>query len=182
MPDADQPPSQEPLRVSILTQGGYLIASIHTALDDGQLRRFRDELLEQIGLHRSQGVIIDVAALDVIDSFACHTLRTIAQVARLRGAETVIVGIQPDVALAMVRLGRPLETWRPPSTSRKGSSNSPCNGAWRAVSPGPGSTMTDQLDRLRQNYRARFLRYLGRRDEWRCGLPTSSAGRACPAV
>jgi rsbT antagonist protein RsbS len=50
-------------------------------------------------------VIIDVAALDVIDSFACHTLRTITEVARLRGAETVVVGIKPDVALAMVRLG-----------------------------------------------------------------------------
>jgi rsbT antagonist protein RsbS len=54
-------------------------------------------------------VIIDVAALDVIDSFACHTLRGLAQVARLRGAETVIVGIQPDVALAMARLGTNLD-------------------------------------------------------------------------
>ena len=53
-------------------------------------------------------MIIDVAALDVLDSFACHTLRTLAQVARLRGAETVVVGIQPDVALAMVRLGMTL--------------------------------------------------------------------------
>jgi len=105
MPTDSHPPPQEPLRVSILTQGRYLIASIHTALDDGQLLRFRHDLLEQIGRQRSRGVIIDVAALDVIDSFACHTLRTITEVARLRGAETVIVGIQPDVALAMVRLG-----------------------------------------------------------------------------
>ena len=105
MLNAEQPSPQEPLRVSILTQGSYLIASIHTALDDGQLVRFRRDLLEQIGRQRSRGVIIDVAALDVIDSFACHTLRTITEVARLRGAETVVVGIQPDVALAMVRLG-----------------------------------------------------------------------------
>jgi rsbT antagonist protein RsbS len=105
MPTDSHPPPQEPLRVSILTQGRYLIASIHTALDDGQLLRFRHDLLEQIGRQRSRGVIIDVAALDVIDSFACDTLRTITEVARLRGAETVIVGIQPDVALAMVRLG-----------------------------------------------------------------------------
>jgi rsbT antagonist protein RsbS len=105
MRHAEQPPPQEPLRVSILSQGSYLIASIHTALDDGQLVRFRRDLLEQIGRQRSRGVIIDVAALDVIDSFACHTLRTITEVARLRGAETVVVGIQPDVALAMVRLG-----------------------------------------------------------------------------
>jgi rsbT antagonist protein RsbS len=105
MPTDSHPPPQEPLRVSILTQGRYLIASIHTALDDGQLLRFRHDLLEKIGRQRSRGVIIDVAALDVIDSFACDTLRTITEVARLRGAETVIVGIQPDVALAMVRLG-----------------------------------------------------------------------------
>ena len=105
MAAASQPPPEGPLRVSILTQGSYLIASIHTALDDGQLVRFRRDLLEQIGRQRSRGVIIDVAALDVIDSFACHTLRTITEVSRLRGAETVVVGIQPDVALAMVRLG-----------------------------------------------------------------------------
>ena len=96
--------------MSILTQGSYLIASIHTALDDGQLQRFRTDLLELIGQHRSRGVIIDVAAMDVIDSFACHTLRTIAQVARLRGAETVVVGIQPDVAFTMVQLGAKLES------------------------------------------------------------------------
>lgn len=112
MPDAVAQGSDEPLRVSILTQGGHLIASIHTALDDGQLLRFRNELLERIGTHRSHGVIIDVAALDVIDSFACHTLRSIAQVARLRGADTVIVGIKPDVALAMVQLGASLEPVR----------------------------------------------------------------------
>ncbi|QJY47559.1 STAS domain-containing protein [Pseudonocardia broussonetiae] len=107
MPTADLEPSG-PLRVSILTQGGYLVASVHTALDDGQLLRFRRDLLDQIGSRRSRGVVIDVGALDVIDSFACHTLRTIAEVARLRGAETVVVGIRPDVALAMVELGASL--------------------------------------------------------------------------
>jgi hypothetical protein len=48
MPNADRPGSAEPLRISILTQGGYLIASIHTALDDSQLVRLRDDLLEKI--------------------------------------------------------------------------------------------------------------------------------------
>jgi rsbT antagonist protein RsbS len=102
---ADQEPPAEPLRVSILTQGPYLIASIHTALDDSQLTRFQHDLIERIGAQRARGVIIDVAALDVLDSFGSHTLRKIAEMARLRGAVTVIVGIQPDVALAMVRLG-----------------------------------------------------------------------------
>jgi rsbT antagonist protein RsbS len=94
-----------PKLVSILRQGPYLIASIHTALDDTQMVRFREDLVEQIGLHRSRGVIIDVGALDVLDSFGARTLRTIADMARLRGAATVIVGIQPDVAYAMVSLG-----------------------------------------------------------------------------
>jgi len=94
-----------PKLVSILRQGPYLIASIHTALDDTQMVRFREDLIEQIGRHRSRGVIIDVAALDVLDSFGARTLRTIAEMARLRGALTVVVGIQPDVAFAMVSLG-----------------------------------------------------------------------------
>jgi rsbT antagonist protein RsbS len=96
---------QEPLRVSILAQGAYLIASIHTALDDGQLKRFQFDLINQIGEKRSRGVIIDVAAVDVLDSFASRTLQDLARAARLRGAESVIVGIKPDVALAMVQLG-----------------------------------------------------------------------------
>ena len=108
MPDVDEDTAQEPLRVSILRHGGHLVASFHSALDDGQLLRFRTELLDQIGRYRAQGVIIDVAALDVLDSFACHTLRALAQVARLRGAETVVVGIQPGVAFAMARLGSTL--------------------------------------------------------------------------
>jgi len=94
-----------PKLVSILRQGPYLIASVHTALDDTQMVRFRDDLVEQIGLHRSRGVIIDVAALDVLDSFGARTLRTIGELARLRGAVTVVVGIQPDVAFAIVSLG-----------------------------------------------------------------------------
>lgn len=94
-----------PALVSILRQGSYLIASIHTALDDSEMVRFQADLIEQIGRYRSRGVIIDVAALDVLDSFGSHTLRNIAEMARLRGALTVIVGIQPDVALAMVMLG-----------------------------------------------------------------------------
>jgi rsbT antagonist protein RsbS len=94
-----------PKLVSILRQGTTLIASIHTALDDTQMVRFRDDLIDQIGRYRSRGVIIDVAALDVLDSFGARTLRTIGDMARLRGAETVIVGIQPDVAFAIVALG-----------------------------------------------------------------------------
>jgi len=95
--------------VSILRQGDYLIASIHEALDDEEIVRFQRDLVEQIGQHRAKGIIIDVAALDVLDSFGSRTLANLAHMARLRGAETVIVGIQPAVAFAMVRLGTQLE-------------------------------------------------------------------------
>ena len=94
-----------PRLFSILRQGPYLIASIHTALDDSQLVRFQQDLVERIGSDRARGVVIGVAALDVLDSFASRTLRDIGEMARLRGAVTVIVGIQPDVAFAMVELG-----------------------------------------------------------------------------
>ncbi len=94
-----------PKLVSILRQGTHLIASVHTALDDSQMLRFQEDLIDQIGRYRARGVVIDVAALDVLDSFGARTLRTIGEIARLRGAETVIVGIQPDVAFAMVSLG-----------------------------------------------------------------------------
>ena len=106
---ADREVPTEPLQVSILTQGSYLIASIHMALDDGQLLRFQRDLIERIGAQRSRGVIIDVAALDVLDSFGSRTLRDIARMSRLRGAETVIVGIAPELAVSMVRLGLDLD-------------------------------------------------------------------------
>jgi rsbT antagonist protein RsbS len=95
--------------VPILKQGPYLIASVQAALRDADLIRLRDALTEQVGTYRSRGVIVDVTALDVVDSFACRTLSEIASMIRLRGAQTVIVGIQPEVAFSMVQLGLKLE-------------------------------------------------------------------------
>jgi rsbT antagonist protein RsbS len=95
--------------VPILKQRDFLIASIQAALTDEDLVELRDELVKQVGKFRSRGVIVDVTALDVMDSFAARTLRDLAHMSRLRGAETVIVGIQPEVAFAMVQLGLTLE-------------------------------------------------------------------------
>jgi rsbT antagonist protein RsbS len=97
------------VEVPILKQGPYLIASIQSALSDEDLVQLRDALVAQVGKLRSRGVIVDVTALDVMDSFATRTLRDIAHMIRLRGAEMVIVGIQPEVAFALVRLGLKLE-------------------------------------------------------------------------
>ena len=95
--------------VPILKQGDVLIASIQSHLGDRDLLQLRDDVAEKVGRFKSLGVIIDVSMLDVMDSFATRTLSTIADTTRLRGAETVIVGIQPEVAVAMVQLGVTLD-------------------------------------------------------------------------
>ena len=95
--------------VPILRQGDILIASIQSALTDGDLVQLRDELSDRVGRFRALGVVIDLTSLDVLDSFASRTLRGIAITTRLRGAEMMVVGIQPDVAFAMVQLGLTLD-------------------------------------------------------------------------
>jgi rsbT antagonist protein RsbS len=97
------------MRVPVLQQRDYLIASIQSALSDRDLIQLRDDLADQIGRRRARGVIIDATLLDLIDSFATRTLRGIAHMLRLRGAETVVVGIQPAVAVTMAQLGLTLE-------------------------------------------------------------------------
>ena len=97
------------MEVPILKQGAYLIANIQSALTDADLLQLRDALVEKVGRFRARGVIVDVTAMDVMDSFASRTLNDIAHMIRLRGAETVIVGIQPEVAFTMVQLGLTLE-------------------------------------------------------------------------
>ncbi|HEX4585312.1 MAG TPA: STAS domain-containing protein [Burkholderiaceae bacterium] len=97
------------MAVPILKQSQYLIATIQSALSDEDLILLQSALVEKVGKFRSRGVIVDVTALDVLDSFASRTLRDIAHIIRLRGAETVIVGVQPEVAFAMVQLGITLE-------------------------------------------------------------------------
>ena len=95
--------------VPIMKQGDVLIASMQEALTDHALTELRDRLSDQVGQYRARAVLIDVTALDVVDSFATRTIRGMAQAARLRGARTVVVGIQPEVAFAMVELGLTLE-------------------------------------------------------------------------
>ena len=100
------------MSVAILRQGDYVIASIQSDLSDSEVLELRHELAEMVGRHRSHGIVIDVAALDVIDSFVARALRSIVLTARLRGADTVIIGIQPDVAIAMVQFHLNLEPLR----------------------------------------------------------------------
>jgi rsbT antagonist protein RsbS len=99
------------MSVAILRRGDYIIASIQSDLSDTEVRTLRDDLIERVR-RRTSGIIVDVSALDVIDSFIARALRSITVAARLRGARTVIVGIQPDVAVAMVQFRLNLEPLR----------------------------------------------------------------------
>ena len=93
------------MEIPILKQRDYLIASIQAVLTDEDLVNLRDRLVQQVGSYRSAGVILDVTGMDVMDSFSVRTLRDLAHMIRLRGATTVIVGIQPEVAFSMIQLG-----------------------------------------------------------------------------
>jgi rsbT antagonist protein RsbS len=86
-----------------------LIATIQAALTDTDVLQLQDDVMAQVTRHRSRGIIVDVTALDVMDSFVSRSLQGIARMTRLRGATTVIVGIQPEVAFAMVQLGMSFE-------------------------------------------------------------------------
>jgi rsbT antagonist protein RsbS len=97
------------MAVPILKQGELLIACLQNGLTDRDLLKFNDDLADRMGAYRSRGVIIDISALDVLDSFATRMLRGIVETTKLRGSTTVIVGMQPEVALAMTKLGLTLD-------------------------------------------------------------------------
>lgn len=95
--------------VPILKQGQFLIATVQSALSDREVLQLQDDLSDHVGNYRSRGVILDVTALDIMDSFVSRAFRSMALMAKLKGAETVIVGIQPEVAFSLVQLGLTLE-------------------------------------------------------------------------
>jgi rsbT antagonist protein RsbS len=97
------------MRASILKQYKNLIASVQGSMTDADMMQLREELASGVRRYRSTGVLVDVTLLDVMDSFAVRTLRGIAQMVKLLGAQCIIVGIQPDVAFSMVQLGLTLE-------------------------------------------------------------------------
>lgn len=97
------------MTVAVLRQGDYLVASIQSELTDSEILALRDDLTERVGRYRARGIVIDVSAIDVVDSFLARSIRSIAMTAYLRGASTVVVGIRPDVAIAMVQFDLDLE-------------------------------------------------------------------------
>lgn len=118
--------------VPILKQGEFLIATVQSALSDREVLQLQDDLAEHVGSYRSRGVILDVTALDIMDSFVSRAFRSMALMAKLKGAETVIVGIQPEVAFSLVQLGLTLE----------GGEHRARSGGGAGVPPGPGEEET----------------------------------------
>lgn len=92
-------------RVPVLKIGDILLVSIQVDMDDNTALALQDDLTERIVDTRAGGVIIDITALDIVDSFIGRMLSTIASVSRVLDAETVVVGMRPAVAITLVELG-----------------------------------------------------------------------------
>ncbi|GGV41393.1 anti-sigma factor antagonist [Streptomyces longisporoflavus] len=92
-------------RVPILRIGEVLVVSIQFDLEDQTVLRLQEDLAEQIVRRAARGVIIDITALEIVDSFVGRMLATIAEISRMLDAETVVVGMRPAVAITLVELG-----------------------------------------------------------------------------
>ena len=95
--------------IPILKMGPFLLASIQVDMHDQLALKLQDDLTTRIVRDRARGVLIDISTLDVVDSFIGRMIGSIADMARILDAETVVVGMRPSVAITLVELGLPLE-------------------------------------------------------------------------
>lgn len=96
-------------QVPILRMGRLLLVTIQVDMHDRLALALQDDLATQIVKHHAEGVLIEISALDVVDSFIGRLLGNIASMARILGADTVVVGMRPAVAITMVELGLSLQ-------------------------------------------------------------------------
>jgi rsbT antagonist protein RsbS len=107
-------------RIPILKMGEYLLVTIQVDMHDRLALTLQDDLTEQIVARSARGVLIDISALEMVDSFIGRMLSNIANMARLLDAETVVVGMQPSVAITLVELGMPMRGIRTALDIEKG--------------------------------------------------------------
>ncbi len=107
-------------KIPILKMGEFLLVTIQVDMHDRLAITLQDDLTAQIVKHRSHGVLIDISALEIVDSFIGRMLASIASMARLLDAETVVVGMQPAVAITLVELGLPMQGIRTALDVEKG--------------------------------------------------------------
>jgi rsbT antagonist protein RsbS len=107
-------------RIPILTLGDVLLVSIQVDLEDQLALRLQEDLSNRIVQNSAHGVVIDISALDIVDSFIGRMLSTIASISRVLDAETVVVGMRPAVAITLVELGLSLKGVRTALTVEHG--------------------------------------------------------------
>ena len=92
-------------RIPILRIGDTLVVSVQFDLEDQTVLNLQEDLADQIVAKSAQGVIIDISALEIVDSFVGRMLATVASISRVLDARTVVVGMRPAVAITLVELG-----------------------------------------------------------------------------
>lgn len=92
-------------RIPILQMGGFLLVTIQVDMHDRLAMALQDDLTTQIVENNAKGVLIDISSLEIVDSFIGRILGNIAKMSHVLGAQTVVVGMQPAVAITMVELG-----------------------------------------------------------------------------
>ena len=92
-------------RIPILRMGEFLLVTIQVDMHDRLATVLKDDLANRIAATRARGVLIDISALDMVDSFIARMFGDIAQMARVMDAETALVGMQPSVAITLAEMG-----------------------------------------------------------------------------
>jgi rsbT antagonist protein RsbS len=95
--------------IPILRLGGVLLTTVHVELRDDVADAFQEDVLKAIEKHRSDGLIVDISGLDIVDTYVARVLVDTARMAKLMGTETVLVGMRPEVAATLVRMGYPMK-------------------------------------------------------------------------